>query len=197
MDGHQIEFDEILTKESFSSTLSDTSLGEKTFKDIWMTYDGEEITAQAISQLPNNLILVLLRLEHLKVDSDLLTLLVDKNVNVEVEFFTHSIKQKFIEYQVAMNDILLKKALTLLDDINHDLFSYNINSLAVSDVKQYLEMNHLSDGKFIKIIEHKQGYQNILLDNNSINDRVLNWMKNNDIISDVKIVNDKFKPLYF
>lgn len=197
LDGHQIEFDDQLTEKSFFSTLSDTSLSEKTFKDIWITYDGEKIAAQAISQLPNNLILVLLRLGHLNVDSDLLNLLVDKNVNMEIDFFTHSIKQKFLEYQVVMNDNLLKTALTLPDDINHDLFSYNINSLAVSDVKNYLEMNHLSDGKFIKIMKHKQGYQNILLDNNFINDRILNWMKDNDFISDVKVVNDKLKPLYF
>ncbi|MBS9337520.1 hypothetical protein [Fructobacillus parabroussonetiae] len=171
-------------------------MNEETFQDIWQSYEGRNLEAEDISQLSNNMIQILLKLQHLKLDGDLLQLLANKKVDLKSDFYTHSIKEILLESQVVMDKSALKKALTITDNNNDKLFSHNIRELSISDVQFYLRQSNLADGKFMKIMNQTMGHKRIIFDNNDINERMLDWMKENSYIDDVTVVSNKLKPVY-
>ncbi|MGX4593408.1 YobI family P-loop NTPase [Leuconostoc sp. JNUCC 76] len=196
INGHRITFDEDLSEETFMSTINENSLSVETFTDIWRTYHGEKLHSQNLSVLDNQLILVLLKLNLIEIDSSLLELICQKEINVKPDFFTHDIKSIILKNQIILNKDLFDKSIEIDDDLNDQIFATNINNLSREEVIKYLKRKKLSNGKFIKIIQKDRGYQNIIFNNEEINLEILSWMKDKEIIDNMNVANGKIKPTF-
>lgn len=196
MNENHIIFDEPLSEESLMSTIGENNLSVETFTDIWKTYPGAKLLSQNISELSNKLVSVLLDLNRVKIDSYLLELIIQKDINVKSTFFTHDIKKLILENLIVLNKDLLLKSLEVDDRLNVHIFAGNISNLSKDDVVTYLKQTQLCNGKFLKIIDKKPGYQNIRFKNEEINSKILTWMKDTSIIRNMVVDNEKIKPIF-
>lgn len=197
IDANRIILDEPLSNYVLMSTLSENSLSDATFYDLWGKYQGEKIKSNSVSELNNSQVLFLIERHILTTDSDLLSLVKYKDLNVRPDFFTNEIKRIIVENNISLNGELLSKALSLEDDFNDQIFANNISNLSKTEVADYLVESNLSNGIFGKVMQKIDGYQDIVFENEEINSKILSWMTNEEIINNVTVNEQgKLKPTF-
>lgn len=197
IDANRIIVDEPISNDTLLSTIRENSLSELTFYNLWKSYKGQQLKSDIVSELNNSQILVLIELHILTTDSDLISLVKDRDLNVLPDFFTSEVKRIIVDNNISLNNDLLSKALSLKDDFNDQIFANNISNLSKTEVTDYLVKSNLSDGRFRKITQKIDGYQDIVFENEEINSKVLSWMTNEEIIHNVAVnEQDKLKPTF-
>lgn len=197
IDANRIILDKPLSNDTLLSTISGNSLSKGTFYNLWKTYKGQQLKSDIVSELSNAHILVLIELHILTTDSDLLSLVKDKDLNVRPDFFTNEIKRIIVDNNISLSGELLSKALSLEDDFNDKIFVNNISNMSKTEVLDYLVKSNLSNGRFRKVMEKIDGYQDIVFENEEINSKILSWMTNEEIINNVTVNDqDKLKPTF-
>ncbi|WP_346344241.1 hypothetical protein [Leuconostoc mesenteroides] len=197
IDANRIILDKPLSNDTLLSTISGNSLSKGTFYNLWKTYKGQQLKSDIVSELSNAHILVLIELHILTTDSDLLSLVKDKDLNVRPDFFTNEIKRIIVDNNISLSGELLSKALSLEDDFNDKIFVNNISNLSKTEVVDYLVKSNLSNGRFRRVMQKIDGYQDIVFENEEINSKILSWMTNEEIINNVTVNDqDKLKPTF-
>lgn len=197
IDANSIILDKPLSNDTLLSTISGNSLSEVTFYNLWKTYKGQQLKSDIVSELNNSQILVLIELHILTIDSDLLSLVKDRDLNVLPDFFTTEVKRIIVDNNISLNNDLLSKALSLEDNFNDQIFANNISNLAKTEVTDYLVESNLSNGRFRKIMQKIDGYQDLVFENEEINSKILSWMTNEEIINNVAVnEQNKLKPTF-
>lgn len=197
IDANSIILDEPISNDTLLSTISGNHLSEVTFYNLWRTYKGQQLKSDIVSELNNAQILVLIELHILTTDSDLLSLVKGRALTVPPGFFTTEVKQLIVDNNISLNSDLLLKALSLEDDFNDQIFANNVSNLSKTEVTDYLVKSNLSNGRFRKIMQKIEGYQDIVFENEEINSKILAWMTNEEIINNVAVnEQDKLKPIF-
>lgn len=197
IDANSIIIDKPLSNDTLLSTISGNSLSEVTFYNLWKTYKGQQLKSDIVSELNNSQILVLIELQILTIDSDLLSLVKDRDLNVLPDFFTTEVKRIIVDNNISLNNDLLSKALSLEDNFNDQIFANNISNLSKTEVTDYLVESNLSNGRFRKIMQKIDGYQDLVFENEEINSKILSWMTNEEIINNVAVnEQNKLKPTF-
>lgn len=197
IDANSIIIDKPLSNDTLLSTISGNSLSKVTFYNLWKTYKGQQLKSDIVSELNNSQILVLIELHILTIDSDLLSLVKDRDLNVLPDFFTTEVKRIIVDNNISLNNDLLSKALSLEDNFNDQIFANNISNLSKTEVTDYLVESNLSNGRFRKIMQKIDGYQDLVFENEEINSKILSWMTNEEIINNVAVnEQNKLKPTF-
>lgn len=197
IDANRIIIDKPLSNETLMSTISGNSLSKNTFYNLWKTYEGQQLKSNIVSELNDPQILVLIELNILTTDFDLLSLVNDRDLNVLPDFFTTEVKSIIVDNKVLLNNALLSKALSLEDDLNDQIFANNINNMSKKEVTAYLVESNLSNGRFGEIMQKIDEYQDLVFENEEVNSKILSWMANEKIITNVAIdEEEKLKPIF-
>ncbi|GIC69407.1 YobI family P-loop NTPase [Fructobacillus tropaeoli] len=195
---NEIIFDEPLTSSTLKSTLVENSLSEERLRRMWEQYSGDKLKAPDISNATNYLILVLIEFHYVEIDKELLILLNRREVEVDSTFFSPEVMELLIKDAIQLSNPLLTLSLHEENQLTDKIFAMNIGTLSMNEVKKYIQRRNLSQGKFIKIMEKTRGHEKIKFndDDDKINIAILEWMKDNRIIKEFQITNNKLQPLF-
>lgn len=191
-----IDFDNQLGKSSILTTLNQNNLDIAKFTSFWSEYHGEKLDAEQLTSLKKVQIEVLLKLNVLNIDVELVKLIDERKI-VITDDSADLLKQVIDTESLNISEYLLNQLLSRPGQLNNIIFSKNISSLSIVTVRDYLNVNNLSDGKFTKIISKARGYKHFIFENNEYNNLILDWMiKEGHMKSIIETSKNKLKPIY-
>lgn len=184
INGHELIKDVPLLKNVFEWTLDGKELYIDKFSEIWEDYDYSKISYEQIEDIDDQKIQILLDKNKVELASNIIKLIDEKELNVPLKWDLHEVKNLIVRDDISLSHDLLLSLLEIHDESNDLIFSNNLVSLSRYEVIAYCVKRESTLGKIVNIVYKIRGYLNFRFDNNQINNNLLNWLLEQDIISD-------------
>lgn len=190
-DEYELVFDKKLPIEFYEKFVIDEKIENSQYKIVMEQYDKAAFSSVVVKNLSPEKIKILFETNCLKKDTDIIQLLIDKDVEINNTYINDDFKQVIIENKIGLNKRLLLMVLEKADNKSQHIFSRNLKTLTNNEIKNYLKkIDSISTRKILKIIDGDRGIFNFKIDNTEFNLNLFNWMKKKKIIEDFERVKD-------
>ncbi|MDV7758690.1 hypothetical protein [Liquorilactobacillus mali] len=188
---YELVFDKKLTIEFYEKFVINEEIENSQYKIVMEQYVGAAFSSKSVKNLPPEKIKILFETDCLKKDTDIISLLIDKDVEIDNTYINDDFKQVIIENKISLNKRLLLVALEEANNKSQQIFSRNLKVLTNDEVKDYLKkIDNESTRKILKIIHGDRGNFSFKIDDTEFNLNLFNWMKNKKMIENFEKVKD-------
>lgn len=197
-----IEYSSIENEDFYDKLLFSNGIDIDKLSEIFKFYEYGKWFTGSIIGLDDEKIQMLINLELIEKDKKYVADLVGnyhRNLRMPNKQITHGFKEIIVETNPEISQkIFFEEILQVDDDLNDQIFIDNLNYFDAIFIREYLKNKFVGvdSNKLIKIMDKINGYQNIKLVSSADNKKILNWMKELNLIKEYQEIGKMLKPIF-